>query len=127
MSHKKYKKGFEKDWNFYLLNKDKFNFHGGRVPQIISDFEIGKSAKEVFFRYDSEGKMLPCREPQLLLEIFACKVSINMHLNIWADGYTDVMIPVEELLQEFIGVVPGWVEVSLRNQIRKKLAVESKR
>jgi hypothetical protein len=125
MAKKKYKQAFERDWNFYCQNKDKFNFSGGKIPIIISDPE-GKDAKRVFHRYDSQGKMMSCKEPELLEEIFACKVAVNMHLKVWADGYTDVAIPAEELLKEFIDP-PEWVGESLRNQIKKKLLKEFNR
>ena len=36
----------------------------------------------------------------------------------WVDGFLDVIIPVEELLEEFINP-PKWVEKSLRNQLKK--------
>jgi hypothetical protein len=119
MGGRKYKQAFERDWNFYYQNRHKFNFTGGKAPIVIADPK-GKDAKRVFHRYDSQGKMLPCKEPELLREIFACKVAVNMHLKMWADGYFDVMIPVEELMKEFVDP-PQWVEDSLRNQVRKKM------
>ncbi len=116
---KKYKSAFEKDWNFYLKNKDKFNFSAGRIPKVIPSLD-GNDAKRVFHRYDSKGKMLSCKEPELLREIFTCKVAVNLHLKMWADGQLDSMIPIEELMAEFIEP-PSWVEESLRNQIIKAM------
>ena len=114
-----------------MNNMEKFNFAGCPVPTVIHDPE-GVDAKRAFHKFDSQGRVVPCREPELFQKILICKKAINMHIKMWADGYLDCMIPMEDheprleegddtfLLDEFVDP-PEWVATSLRNQIAKAL------
>src|SRR5260221_9799710 len=103
---------FERDYTFYLSNKDNFTFAGSDlkfqygiqfpgepepiekdedgkdnvVPFAIPYSPTGKSAKVCFYQLDSEGRCKPCAEPQLLAEILTCKAAINLQIKIWSQS-----------------------------------------
>lgn len=78
--------------------------------------KTGKSAKEAFLHFDSQGKILPTRHPRLVAQLINCKKSINIHLKMWAEGYSDCLISTEEYLAGFVQPVPKWITESLRKQ-----------
>ncbi len=138
---------FERDYTFYLSNKDKFTFAGsdlkkdygiqfpGEPEQPDDPFRIpyspdGKSAKVCFHQLDSTGKCKPCAEPQLLAEILTCKAAINLQIKIWAQSraeWTLSKIELIEYLEEY--KAPEWVLKAIENQklrILKEWATEKK-
>lgn len=115
----KFNKKFDRDFNFYLENSEKFNFCGEEIVVSSIDLQNGRSAKECFYFLDSLGKMLPCCEPEIFKKIITCKKSINLHLKMWADGWYDMLEPVEYYLNEFNGHIPKWVKKSLLKQKNK--------
>lgn len=114
---KPYKEKFERDYQFYLTNKNKFKFAGCVISPPPYD-EKGVDAKQAFFVFDSQGKLKPCREPDLFVELMTCKKAINLQIGMWADGQEDCLIPIEELLEEFISP-PDWIQEAIVNQIEK--------
>ncbi len=113
----KYKPAFERDYLFYYQNRHRFKFAGCLIPQVPCQSD-GVDAKKAFWNFDSKGKLLPCREPELFAEIMSCKKSINLHLIMWAEGYQDCLISVSELMESFIDP-PTWVKEALIKQIEK--------
>lgn len=109
---RKFKPQFERDYNFYLNNRDKFTFAGSDISKTydIQYSEKGKTAKECFHRLDSEGKLLPCCEKELLLELLACKAAINLQIQIWAQSRAEYTLPLIEL-KEYMEYYqcPDWV------------------
>ena len=147
---------FERDYTFYLSNKDHFTFAGtdikkdyniqfpGELELIERDedgiekaitFSIpysstGKSAKVCFHQLDSTGKCKPCSEPQLLVEILRCKAAINLQIKTWAQSRAEYSLSKEELL-DYLGYyqAPEWVLKAIENQklkILKEWAAEKK-
>ena len=114
---KPYKEKFEKDYQFYLSNREKFKFAGCTILPPPYDVQ-GVDAKHAFFIFDSQGKIKTCREPNLFVELMTCKKAINLQIAMWADGQDDCLIPVEELLEEFINP-PDWIREAIVNQIEK--------
>lgn len=138
---------FERDYFFYLSNKDKFNFGGsdvkadfgiqyqGEPDQVVQDggkdlivpFRIpfsvvGESAKTCFFQLDSNGKSVPCLEPVLLVEILRCKSSINLNIKIWAQSRAEYTLSKGEI-QEYMKEInaPDWVFKAIENQKQRIL------
>lgn len=109
-------KKFNRDWMFYKKNRRKFTFCGVTIPLPQYNTE-GAPAKECFNLFDSCGKTPQCSEPQLFMEVLRCKKSINLHIKMWADGYNDCLIGIQEYLDELIDP-PSWVQKSLKNQRR---------
>lgn len=147
---------FERDYTFYLSNKDTFTFAGSNtkvaygiqfpgepepvekdedgkdniVPFDIPYLPTGKSAKVCFYQLDSEGKCKPCAEPELLLEILACKAAVNLQIQTWAQSRAEFSLSKIELLEymEFYKA-PEWVFKAIENQklkILKEWAAEKK-
>lgn len=114
---KKYSKSFERDWDFYFKNKEKFNFCGEDV--IVKKHCNGASAKEAFFLLDSKGIEIETYEPDLLKSIIICKKAINLQIKMWVDGFADMMEPINYYLESFIEP-PFWVEKALVNQVMGK-------
>lgn len=88
----KYSEAYERDFSLYLRLKDRFTFAGIDVRKKYYKFteaSTGKSAKECFYILDTHGKYEPCFELNLLYEILACKISINLHIKMWADEYRE--------------------------------------
>lgn len=137
MSRKnRFHKQFETDYEFYFSNRHEFTFAGSDIkdsykiqypgdplPIIIDDdgnnvegtweipySEQGKTAKECFYKLDSEGKRLPCSEPKLLVEILNCKAAINLQIQIWAQSraeYTMEFFELQEYTEHY--KCPFWV------------------
>lgn len=119
---KRYSSTFERDYQFYLDNMAKFRIAGCTILD-IPYAEDGATAKEAFHKFDSQGKLIPCKEPTLFKQILTCKKAINMHFRMWAEGFEDCGIPVDELMAEFTNP-PDWVSISLQNQIDKYFPTE---
>lgn len=95
---KNYSQNFERDYSFYLNNIQHFTFCGTMIPKFKAISEAtGKTAKDVFYSIDSNGKNIPCREPELLDNLLLCKASVNFHIKQWAEGRVDGTLPYYEL------------------------------
>ncbi len=109
MKARKYSKSFSRDWDFYNRVADTFNIQGKLVSNIICGTE-GKSAKECFYLYDSNGVIEPCCEPDLLKKILTCKSCINLHVKMWGEGRASGLLvnsEFEELIKEY--QFPSWI------------------
>jgi len=139
---------FERDYTFYLSNKDNFTFAGTSLKReygiqfpgepepigkdddgkdITVPFPIpyspnGKSAKVCFYQLDSEGRCKPCAEPHLLVEILTCKTAINLQIKIWSQSRAEYTLSKSEL-QEYLDYykAPEWVFKAIENQKLKIL------
>ena len=107
------------DYNFYLANMDKFMFFGDHLNHTqFKEDANGKPADMAFKALDSQGKVIACKEVDLLKGVMTCKKSINFHIKLWAEGFKDFGEDIEYYINEFIRP-PEWVRVSLNNQINK--------
>lgn len=114
----KYSQRFIEDFEFYCKNRHPFIFCG--VEVCIEPMDVmGVTAREAFFRLDTHGVKVPCREPQLLRELIRCKKSINWHIKQWVEGFADVGEPVSFYLDSLIDP-PSWVEEAIRGQLCKQ-------
>lgn len=147
-SKKAFSPQFERDYIFYLSNKDVFTFAGSdlkkdygvqlpgepepiekdddgkdiTVPFPIPYSSTGKSAKVCFYQLDSEGRCKPCAEPQLLVEILTCKAAINLQIKIWAQSRAEYTLSKFELLEYLDHYkAPEWVFKAIENQKLKIL------
>jgi hypothetical protein len=124
---RKFTPQFERDYNFYVLNKNNFTFAGSDIAAAynIEYSEKGKTAKECFHKLDSEGKKLPCCEKDLLIEILTCKAAVNMQIKLWAQSraeYTLSLIELQEYMEHY--QCPDWVLKAIEAQ-KTKLIKES--
>ena len=100
----KYSKNFDRDWNWYVKYKDDFTFSGSLNRKLIIDFHKGKSAKECFFILDSQGKLNPTNEPELLNKVIKCKESINFQIKEYAQDRAKGYLPrieFDKIIKEF--------------------------
>jgi hypothetical protein len=135
---KKFSPNFERDYEFYFSNKERFTFSGDdtksrvQYPKDVGKFEItyspnGSTAKQCFYDLDSRGRCGFCSEPELLVQLLNCKASVNFHIKMWAEGraeYTTSLSELEEMMQEYNA--PYWVIKAVENQkiklLKKKVA-----
>jgi hypothetical protein len=115
----KYSKNFERDYAFYLAHLGRFGFTGGALIPEVPYAEDGVDAKRAFFLYDSNGKLVPCKEPDLFKSLMITKKGINFHLKLWAEGYSDMLMGVHEYIEDFTDP-PDWVEESFRKLLYKE-------
>lgn len=87
----KYSKNFERDYNWYLKYKSIFIFSGSPPKKIEIGYKY--TAKEAFYLYDSQGKLVSTYEPELLQQIFKCKESVNFQIKQWVEGLSDYSFP----------------------------------
>ena len=119
----KYSNKFEKDYEWYLSVKDKFNFDGVAVhlnkygkPIIISDPD-GKDAKYCFYVYDAMGKIVPTSEPIKLQDLLRVKGSINLHIKMYAEDRAKGILPkvlFDEIVKEINA--PQWFVDAVETQ-----------
>lgn len=135
----KYSKNFERDYNWYLEYKNIFTFCGTGIDKslIITDLINGKSAKECFYLRESQGKKIATKEPELLFSLYLVKSSINFHIKMWAEGFSDYGYSTvdkflntkelvwnadgtfkEESLMETYNLLP-WMIEALKKQVNK--------
>jgi len=118
---KKYSQRFEEDYHFYWRNVERFKFSGKKPADVVSD-PNGKDAKHCFHVMDSQGKRLPCSEPEKLKALLMCKASINWHIKQWVEGYLDGTFPPPEMRKYFDEIqAPDWVEKAVTGQAIKKM------
>lgn len=119
MKRRKFSPTFEKDYAFYLSQRHHFTFSGSDIRNSykVEYSETGKTAKQCFHKLDSEGKLLPCSEPDLLYELLTCKAAVNMQIKIWAQSRAEYTLSFAEL-QEYMEYyqAPEWVLKAVENQ-----------
>lgn len=106
----KYSKNFERDWEWYSKYKDVFTFSGSPNKEIKQGDKY--TAKEAFYLYDSQGKIVETTEPVLLQKIFKCKESINFMIKEWAQDRSKGYLPkieFEKIIKEYT-LLPWMVE-----------------
>jgi hypothetical protein len=105
----KFKSEFERDYNWYLSVKDKYDFDGvGEYivrntkskfagQNIIQYDENGVTAKEAFYKWDSCGVIVKTFEPDILYTILKTKGSVNFHIKMYAESLNDFTLFITEL------------------------------
>lgn len=123
IAKRKYSKGFERDFEFYRNNLERFDFSGHPPPEVEHD-PNGPDAKRCFHKFDSTGKLLPCSEPELLSRLLLAKASVNLHIKMWAEGRADGTFPGIEYYEHLRDIgAPKWVDDAVRRQWMKLLGL----
>lgn len=100
----KYSKNFERDWEWYNKYKYVFTFDGATKKEIVEDLVNGKTAKECFYIFDSQGKMPATKDKEQFLHILKCKGSINFQIKEWAQDRAKGYLPkilFKNIIEEF--------------------------
>lgn len=95
----RYSKNFERDWTWYLKNRNNFVFSGKNVQSFPYD-KNGVDGKKAFFLYDSQGKIVPTRHKTLAERMLKVKASVNFQIKQWAQGRADGTLPAIEFSLE---------------------------
>src|SRR5690606_18318805 len=109
--------------NSYLSVSKQFNFDGTNEyynkngENIINNSLDGRTAKECFFLYDSQGQISPCREPKRLKMLLKTKGSVNLHIKMYAEDRARGYLPLIEFKQICIDInAPSWFFEAVENQ-----------
>lgn len=113
----KYSKNFNRDFNWYLSVRDKFNFFGSEVVDIIYD-RNGIDGKQAFYIWDSQGKMVPTKHPNILKTLFITKGSVNLFIKMYAEDRAFGILPKELFYSEVVlpFKCPDWFVNAVENQ-----------
>jgi hypothetical protein len=80
----------------------------GQVFADARDDPNGFSALECWFERDTHGKVLPCREIELLNKVERAKQSWNLQIKLWAEDVAGCLLSKEELNRYCAGL-PSWI------------------
>ncbi len=113
---KRYSSAYERDFAWFLSMRKVFCFDGKPPLKTIYDKD-GKSGKEAFFLYDSQGKFIPTRHPLLLASLIRTKGSVNLHIKMYAEDRAKGRLPLilfEEICAAFNA--PAWMKAAVEKQ-----------
>lgn len=126
---RKYNANFERDYAFYLRMVEVFTFDGAsqyidkKGRNIIVDNHNGVDAKEAFYQYDSNGKIIATFEPDKLRLLLRTKGSINLHIKMYAEDRANGRLPkieFDEMCE--LWQVPDWFKSAVERQKHKYYA-----
>lgn len=122
----KYSKNFERDYNWYLKVSTIFTFDGTKDyynkkgVELIQFNENGKTAKECFYLYDTNGIITPTKEPEKLKILLKTKGSVNLHIKMYAEDRARGYLPkieFDKICLEYN--LPDWFIEAVENQKHK--------
>lgn len=122
----KYSKNFERDYNWYLSVSDIFcfdgakDYHNKKGIELIQFNKEGKTAKECFYLYDTNGIVKPTCEPEELKTLLKTKGSINLHIKMYAEDRARGYLPKVEFDKICVEYnLPSWFITAVENQKKK--------
>ena len=119
----KYSKKFEKDYKWYTSIAHLFCFDGAscyinkKGVDLIRYSTKGKTAKECFYLYDSNGVIKDTCEPKELETLYRTKGSVNLHIKMYAEDRAKGVLPrmvFDQMCIEFNA--PSWFVDAVENQ-----------
>ena len=103
-----------------------FNFDGSanyfdkKGNEIIQYDKNGVSGKEAFFQWDSNGKIVPTKHPNLLKCLLKTKGSTNLHIKMYAEDRAACNFNLIELRALRIHFkAPSWFREAVERQKAK--------
>lgn len=112
----KYSEKYERDFKWYLSVRHIFNFDGSLGKDIPYD-KNGISGKECFYKFDTLGKVLPTKHPNLVRTLFKVKGSVNLHIKMYSEDRAKGILPrceFEQLCRELNS--PEWFGEGVEKQ-----------
>lgn len=88
---KNYNSNFERDFKWYLSMRNTFNFDGSdsyfnkKGQDVIQYSKNGVDGKYAFYQWDTNGKIVPTKHPNLLHTLLKVKGSCNLHIKMYAE------------------------------------------
>lgn len=126
MSKSKYSPEFERDFKWYLSMRHLFNFDGSnsyynkKGKDIIVYNKNGVTGKEAFYKWDSNGTILPTKHPNLLHTLLKTKGSVNLHIKMYAEDRAKGLFPFIEFRAFCIKYrCPFWFKEAVERQKSK--------
>ena len=122
---KKYNANFERDFNWYLRVKHLFDFDGvadyfnKNGSPVVQYDKNGVSGKEAFYQYDTNGKIVPTKHPNLLFCLLKTKGSVNLHIKMYAEDRANGLFSLVELrgvCMYKLKTPPYWFKEAIENQ-----------
>ena len=120
---RKYNQNFNRDFNWYMSMRHKFNFDGvseyynKKGESIIKYDRNGVDGKEAFFQWDSNGKIKPTKHPNILHTILKTKGSTNLHIKMYAEDRASGNMGLIELRALCIYLkAPQWFREAVERQ-----------
>lgn len=123
---------FDKEVRFKITDRAKAEFafyaesdldmigqHVGVVSWPFPGDSDGYSALECWWAKDTHGKMLPCREPELLAKVLRSKQSVNLQVKMWAEDVADGSLLRQLELVTYAHGWPEWVFRAVLEQAGK--------
>ncbi len=109
----KYSENFNRDWLYYLYLVEEIK------PVVYCRNDLnGRTAKECFWAKDTHGKIVACRENELLQKVLEAKERINLTCKMQAeDLLAGIVYPAE--LEDWHKSAPAWVLRSIFRQAKK--------
>lgn len=85
-------------------------------PIIIYNKE-GVNGKEAFYQWDSNGKIVPTKHPNILFTLLKTKGSVNLHIKMYAEDRARGLFPYIEFRAFCIKYkCPSWFREAVENQ-----------
>jgi hypothetical protein len=119
----KYNASFERDFNWYLKMRHKFNFDGSnnyynkQGKEVIVFDKNGVSGKEAFYKWDSNGQIVPTRHPNIMHSLLKTKGSVNLHIKMYAEDRAKGVFPLIEFRAFCISIKsPQWFRQAVEQQ-----------
>jgi len=120
------KKSHRRDFLAYL----KF-FRGGSRDFYPSDYPLVlvnrlKGTIKAFVEFDSTGKMVDCRNPNVLQAALRGKALLNLQIKMWGEGMQDcgARYYFENELKPAYSYMPDWVWIAVENVWMKSRLVQ---
>ena len=88
---KKYNNNFERDVRWYFKMRHTFDFDGAlgywnkKGEHVIQADTNGMDGIEAFHQWDSNGKILPTKHPNILFTLLKIKGGCNLHIKMYAE------------------------------------------
>ncbi len=118
-----YSQEFERDFKWYLKMRAMFNFdgsnsyHNKKGKDIIVYDKNGVTGKEAFYKWDSNGKILPTKHPNILHTLLKTKGSVNLHIKMYAEDRAKGLFPLIEFRAFCIKYkCPAWFKEAVERQ-----------
>ena len=95
----------------------KLGYHNKKGEDCVVYSKDGVSGKEAFYRWDSNGKILPTKHPNLLHSLLKTKGSVNLHIKMFAQDRAHGLYPKLEFRAFCIKYkCPTWFTEAVENQ-----------
>lgn len=119
----KYSHNFERDFRWYLKVRHLFNFDGAKDyftktgESAVQYDKNGVSGKVAFYLWDSQGKIVKTKHPNLLYTILKTKGSVNLHIKMYAEDLANLTLIGLEVRAFAIKIkAPSWFRESITRQ-----------